>query len=65
MTLENRLNGLERRLDPDSARTTFHFCHEHDGMTWEEHRDWHRERGESLFTLDLGAADIRGADRDL
>lgn len=36
----------------------FHRCTEHEGIPWDEHWELHRQRGEYLFTLDLGAAVI-------
>jgi hypothetical protein len=55
----NRLHRLERRLEPGQGRITFHRCTEHDEITWEEHIELHRQRGEFLFTMDLGAANVR------
>jgi hypothetical protein len=55
----HRLDRLERGLQPEGARVTFHRCTDHEGMSWDEHVELHRQRGEFLFTMDLGAADVR------
>jgi hypothetical protein len=61
MTLNSRLDRVERSLRPDDSRVVFHRCEQHDDLPWAEHVELHRQRGEFLFTLDLGAADIRWA----
>lgn len=53
-----RLDRLEQRLRPEGSRMVFHRCTEHEGIPWDEHWELHRQRGEYLFTLDLGAAVI-------
>ena len=58
MSLESRLTALEHRGD-ENSRTVFHHCTEHDDLPWEEHVELHRQRGQVLFTLDLGAANVR------
>jgi hypothetical protein len=50
---------LEHRLQPEPSRFVFRRCTEHEDMPWDEHVDLHRQRGEYLFTLDLGAANVR------
>ena len=59
MSLESRLNQVEQALGAGDSRLVFHHCTEHDGLPWEEHVELHRQRGEYLFTLDLGAASVR------
>ena len=55
-----RLDRLAEQLDPDDGRVTFHRCEDHGDLTWDQHREFHCQRGEFLFTLNLGGADIRG-----
>jgi hypothetical protein len=59
MSRDSRLDRLEDRLQPGGSRTVFHHCTEHDDLSWEEHVELHRQRGQVLFTLDFGAANIR------
>ena len=59
MNRNHRLDRVERALGPEGACPVIHHCTEHDGMSWETHAELHRQRCEFLFTLDLGAADVR------
>ena len=59
MSLHHRLNQVEQSLRGADSRPVFHHCTEHDGLSWEEHVERHRQTGEYLFTLDLGAANVR------
>ena len=59
MSRDGRLDRLEHRLQPEGSRLVFHRCTEHDERSWDEHVELHRQRGEYLFTLDLGAANVR------
>jgi hypothetical protein len=61
MTQSSRLDRVERILRPEDDRVVFHRCEQHDELSWDAHVELHRQRGELLFTLELGAADIRGA----
>ena len=58
---QRRLEAPEGAIEPQSEgpRFEFHRCTEHEDMPWEGHVELHRQRGEFLFTLDLGAADVR------
>jgi hypothetical protein len=55
----HRLDRVESALQPQESRFEFHRCTEHEGMPWDEHVELHRQLGEYLFTLDLGAANVR------
>jgi hypothetical protein len=59
MNPNHRLDRVEHALQPQKSLDVFHHCTEHDDLSWEEHFELHRQHGEYLFTLDLGAANVR------
>jgi hypothetical protein len=65
MTLENRLQRLEKEYAPPAPKVIFEMCHlagQEGGcdappeLSPEAHQEWHRERGHVVFTIDLKAA---------
>ncbi len=71
-SLDKRLERLERQHEPEESRVVFRMCHlagqaggceAPPALSREAHHAWHESRGDWVFTLDLGAAGIKGADR--
>lgn len=65
MTIEKRIQRLEKEHTPPVPKVIFEMCHlagQEGGcdappdLPLEAHVAWHRERGQDVFTLDLKAA---------
>lgn len=71
-SLGKRLERLETQAGLADAPVVFRMCHlagqkggcgAPPSLPLEQHRAWHEDRGDYVFTLDLRAAGSTGADR--
>ncbi len=60
MTIEKRVQRLERRLTTSEPMVEFEIVEAPPGLSREEHKKWLAQAGPECFTLDLGAAGIKG-----